>query len=185
MITLDPSTRFGKGLHRECFVHPDDNDLCIKVVTYGNQQETQREQHYYQQLQKRKVAWDLLPRFHDNVETSIGSGAVFDLIRDHDGQISKTLEFYLGSDDFLPAQKQQLDTALVELRKYLLKYSIMSMAMKPKNIVYQLSESGQGKLFIIDNIGNSDLIPICNYVPYLANKKIIRRWDRFIKKFNL
>ena len=185
MISLSSDTRFGKGLHRECFVHPDDPALCIKVVTYGNQQETKREQHYYQQLQKRNIAWDLLPKFHGNIETSMGPGAVFDLIRDHDGQISKTLEHYLADNSFIKNQKQQLDSALVELRKYLLKHSVMSMAMKPKNIVYQLSESGQGKLFIIDNIGNSDFIPICNYVPYLANKKIIRRWDRFIKKFNL
>ncbi|OUR65482.1 hypothetical protein A9Q79_00350 [Methylophaga sp. 42_25_T18] len=185
MITLNASEKFGKGLHRECFVHPDNDNLCIKVVTYGNQQETKREQGYYKQLQKRNVAWDLLPKFHGNVETSMGQGAIFDLIRDPDGQISKTLEYYLDDKDFVLTHRQQLESALAELRQYLLKYNIMSMAMKPKNILYQLSKSGQGKLFIIDNIGNSDFIPICNYVPFLANKKIVRRWNRFIFKLAL
>jgi len=185
MITLNANEKFGKGLHRECFVHPDNDNLCIKVVTYGNQQETKREQGYYKQLQKRNIAWDLLPKFHGNVETTMGPGAVFDLIRDPDGQISKTLEHYLDDQDFVQTHRQQLDSALAELRQYLLKYNIMSMAMKPKNILYQLSKSGQGKLFIIDNIGNSDFIPICNYVPFLANKKIIRRWERFMLKLAL
>jgi len=185
MITLNSDTKFGKGLHRECFVHPDNDQLCIKVVTYGNQQETEREQNYYKQLQKRNIAWDLLPKFHGNIETSMGSGAVFDLVRDYDGEISKTLEHYLKDAGFIQKNRAQIEFALIELKQYLLKYSVMSMAMKPKNILYQLSESGQGKLFIIDNIGNSDFIPICNYVPYFANKKIIRRWDRFINKLAL
>jgi PhoP regulatory network protein YrbL len=185
MITLNSDTKFGKGLHRECFVHPDDDQLCIKVVTYGNQQETKREQNYYKQLQKRNIAWNLLPKFHGNIETSMGPGAVFDLIRDHDGEISKTLEHYLKDAHFTQNHRTQIEAALTELKQYLLKYSVMSMAMKPKNILYQLSESGKGKLFIIDNIGNSDFIPICNYVPYFANKKIVRRWDRFINKLAL
>ena len=184
MITLKPATKFGKGLHREVFVHPEDDNLCIKVVTYGNQQETKREQAYYKQLQKRNIAWDLLPQFHGNVETSIGAGAVFDLIRDPNGEISKTLEHYLSDHQFIRQNRQQIQAALDNLKQYLLKYHVMSMAIKSKNILYQLSESGPGKLFIIDNIGNSDFIPICNYVHFFADQKIVRRWDRFIAKLN-
>jgi len=185
MITLDRTEKFGKGLHREVFVHPDNADLCIKVVTNGNQQETKREQGYYKQLQKRNIAWDLLPKFHGNIETSLGPGAVFDILRDPNGKICKTLEYYLADKEFIANNQQQLQTALVELREYLLKYHIMSMAMKPKNMLYQLSETGAGKLFIIDNIGNSDFIPICNYVHFFADQKIVRRWDRFIAKLEL
>lgn len=185
MITLDPAKKFGKGLHREVFVHPDNANLCIKVVTYGNQQETKREQNYYKQLQQRNIAWDLLPKFHGNIETNLGSGAVFDVIRDPNGEISKTLEHYLADKNFVANNQAQLQTALIELREYLLKYHVMSMAMKPKNMLYQLSTTGAGKIFIIDNLGNSDFIPICNYVHFFADQKIIRRWDRFIAKLAL
>ena len=78
----------GKGLHRECFIHPEDINKCIKVVVNGNQQETEREQSYYKFLQKKKIAWDMLPKFYGNIETNMGLGAVFDLIRDHNGQVS-------------------------------------------------------------------------------------------------
>jgi hypothetical protein len=50
MIALSSETMIGKGLHRECFIHPDDDNKCIKVVVNGNQQETDREQSYLQSL---------------------------------------------------------------------------------------------------------------------------------------
>lgn len=73
MITLSPETMIGKGLHRECFIHPNDKSKCIKVVFYGNQQETRREQSYYKFLEKRRTPWDMLPKFHGNIETNLGS----------------------------------------------------------------------------------------------------------------
>lgn len=185
MIELNPSLMIGKGLHRECFIHPDDKNLCIKVVVNGNQQETDREQGYYQLLQKRNITWEMLPEFHGNVETNMGPGAVFDLIRDYDDQVSKTLEFYLADKEYVEQNKDQLLFALAELKKYLLKYNIITMPIKPKNILYQELNDQNGKLYIVDNIGNSEFIPYCSYLPYFGNKKIIRRWDRFFIKLGL
>ncbi len=185
MILLDPDKKFGKGLHRECFVHPDHDHLCIKVVTYGDNQETKREQHYYKLLQRRHISWELLPKFYGNIDTNLGSGALFDLIRDHDGNISNTLEHYLVDDYFTEQRANNLISTLSELKNYLLKYAIIPMKLKPKNILYQRAQAGKGKLVIIDNIGNADFIPICNYIHFLARKKIIRRWNRFMATLTL
>lgn len=38
------------------------------------------------------------------------------------------------------------------------------------------------KLIMIDGIGNSDFIPLANYIDWYAQKKIQRRWTRFEKK---
>ena len=184
MIRLDPSQKFAKGLHRACFVHPDDDKLCIKVVVYGDQQETKREQACYKLLKRRNISWQHLPRFYGNIDTNLGAGAVFDLIRDHDGHISKTLEFYLAQAHFTN-RHDDLIAALAELKHYLLQYDIIPMAIKPKNVLYQQCGQEQGRLVLVDNIGNADFIPICNYIPFLAKKKIIRRWDRFLAKHDL
>jgi len=32
---------------------------------------------------------------------------------------------------------------------------------------------------VIDNIGNSDFIPVCNYVDFMAVRKIRRKWQQF------
>jgi len=179
MINIDPSSLIGKGLHRECYVHPENKNLCIKVVVHGDSKEIQREQKYYSLLQKRNISWEVLPRFYGLVETNLGLGAVFDLIRNYDGSVSKTLEFYLVSNEKTGSHYLGLLKAINSLRKKLYQQKIITMTLKAKNIVYKKTNHEEGRLIIIDNIGNSDLIPICNYNAFMAGKKILRKWKRF------
>jgi len=179
MITLHPKMMIGKGLHRECFTHPDSVHLCIKVVTNGNQQETEREQQYYQLLEKRDIAWDMLPKFHGNIATNMGDGAVFDLIRDPDLNTSKTLEHYLNDDQLFNEFADEIFAALESLKNYLIRENIITMTIKPKNILFQKQQNGTGKIIIIDNIGNSDFFPISSYSRYFGQKKILRKWANF------
>lgn len=179
MIELDKANLIGKGLHRECYRHPENETLCIKVVVSGNDDETRREQRYYRHIEKRGIAWDMIPRFHGNVETNLGPGSVFDLISDHNGDVSKTLEYYLSSNEETEAHYDGLSDSLDLLRHYLFQHRIITMTLKPKNISCKRMASDRYRLFIIDNIGNSDFIPICNYSRYFAGKKIRRKWASF------
>lgn len=179
MIDIDTRALIGKGLHRECYVHPDDSSLCIKVVVSGNIDENRREAAYYGRLARRGVSWEMLPRFHGLEQTSLGEGAVFDLIRDHDGPVSHTLAHYLGSTELSSRHAVALHQALVDLKQYLLDNRIITMTLKPKNILFQQRAGGQGRLIIVDNIGNSDFFPVANHSRWLAGRKIQRKWKRF------
>jgi len=179
MINLDPSRVIGKGYHRECYVHPKNKNFCIKIVVFGNFKESQREQKYYRLLQKRNTPWEILPEFHGVVETNLGSGAVFDLIRDCDGNVSKTMEHYLMFADKLDVSVPDLLEAIDLLKINLFQHKIITMTLKPKNIVYEKLTPEKGRLIIIDNIGNSDFIPFCNYNTFLARIKISRKWRKF------
>ncbi len=179
MIELDSSRFIGKGWHRECYIHPDNDKLCVKVVVSGNLDESKREQKYYKFLQKRRARWEILPEFHGLIETNMGSGAVFDLIRDFDGEVSKTLEYYLLLDDLTEAENAGISTAIDVFKRELLQQTIITMGILPKNIMYKKTAANEGALVVIDNIGNSDFIPICNYINYLAKKKITRKLLRF------
>ena len=53
------------------------------------------------------------------------------------------------------------------------------MELKSKNIVYRKTNATDGILMLIDNIGNSDFIPIGNYIQFLSTKKINRKWRKF------
>ena len=117
MINIDSSTLVGKGLHRECYVHPEDPSLCIKIVVAGDSSESQREQKYYRLLQKRNTSWEILARFYGVVDTNLGCGAVFDLIRNYDGECSKTLEHYLASSDKTESHYLGLSEALGLFKK--------------------------------------------------------------------
>lgn len=179
MIQLEKTLLIGKGLHRECYCHPHDPALCVKVVYNGNQDEGRREQKYYRLLQKRNIDWRLLPRYYGTVTTDRGPGAIFDLVQDPDGSTSKTLEFYLGCEQRTRKHQSQLVQALADLRNYLLEQWIVTMTLKPKNIVYRRLENGAGELVVVDNIGTSDFIPLCHYLPGFARQKIRRKWQRF------
>lgn len=171
-----------EGLHRACYRHPENPGYCVKVVVRGDQKETEREQAYYSRLQKSAVPWTGIPQFHGNVATNLGAGAVFDLVRDCDGQVSRTLHYYLepGNRSLLPGTV--LQSCLLGLKSYLLHYGILTLTIKPANVVYQRLAEGQGRLVIIDNLGIVEFLPLCRSFGMLAQKRILRRWNRFEQK---
>ena len=179
MIELDRHALIGKGLHRECFVHPDNPAWCIKVVVSGTINENRREASYYSRLARRGISWDMLTRFHGLVATSLGEGAVFDLVRDYDGAVSRTLAHYLESTTLTAQYGATLNRALVDLQAYLVRNRVITMTLKPKNILFQKMSGSAGKLVIVDNIGNSDFLPIADYSAFFARRKIQRKWRRF------
>jgi PhoP regulatory network protein YrbL len=179
MLHIDRKKMIGKGRHRECFVHPDDENKCIKVVVYGDEKETEREQSYYQRLSKRQISWSMLSQYYGVVETNLGQGAVFELIRDYTGEVSRTLEDYLLTPNGIEFPVSRLLHSLRHLKKYLLQEKIITMTIKPKNIVYQRYSKTEGCLIIVDNIGHSDCLRLCDHFDWWASRKIERKWARF------
>ena len=179
MLQLDNATLIGTGLHRECYLHPRDESLCVKIVVAGNSDENRREARYYSQLAARGICWDMLTRFHGLVPTSKGEGAVFDLVRDWDGVVSRTLAEYLARADWSTEFGAILQTALPGLRDYLLRNRVVTMTLKSKNILVQRESPLAGRLVVIDNVGNSDFIPLSHQIALLGRRKIRRKWRRF------
>jgi len=183
MLDLESASVVGKGLHRVCYAHPQDERLCVKVLLQLQSKtpliEAEREAKYYRFLDKKNVPWTMLPKFHGEVLTSRGQGYIFDLIRDYDGEISKTLKHYLASPIETNNYYEGLSAAFDLLRGYLLAWKIVTMTIKAKNILYQKLNQREGRLVIIDNIGHSDFIPVCDYIDFMAERKIRRKWRRF------
>ena len=175
MLQIDRTTLVGSGLHRECYRHPERAELCVKIVVAGNSNENRREAKYYTALARRGIAWDMLTRFHGLVATSLGEGAVFDLVRDDDGEVSKTLAHYLACPDLTNEYRESLGQCLDALQAYLLANRVITMTLKTKNILYRKSADSEGNLVIVDNVGNSDFIPLTNYSGMLARLKIGRK----------
>ena len=184
MIHLDKKSMFGKGHHRECYPHPDDANLCIKIIVDGSHDsnQAQRELKYYKHLKRRGISWDMLSGYHGDIMTNMGIGSVYDLIKDHDGSVSKTFGYYIASNEIAEANYEDLLKTLYALKQYLLKEGIITLTLAHRNIVCQKNDTGIFRMHVIDNIGNGDFIPLASHINFLARIKIERRWKRFEAK---
>ncbi|MCO6546551.1 MAG: hypothetical protein J6583_02075 [Gilliamella sp.] len=180
-IQLSIEDYISRGLHRKCYRHPNDPNKCIKVnYNVGAEEETNREISYYKHLIRRNVSFDAIPKYYGPVSTNYGKGHVFQLIRDYTGEVAIPLEKYLADTKLTKQYYDDLVTSLRNLKSTLLKDRIITMTIKSKNILFQHLSADKSRLIIIDNIGNSTLIPIANYIPFFAKAKIERTWQRFL-----
>ncbi len=108
VIELSSSLLFGRGHYRECYIHPLRHDLCVKIFRKQNKSKQKRQIRYYRYLEQRNISWEMMPRFHGIVDTNLGPGMVFDLIRDYDDEISKPLNFFLTDPDIIKENYHEL-----------------------------------------------------------------------------
>jgi serine/threonine protein kinase len=148
----------------------------------NQEKEIKRERKYYKHLEKRKISWEMIPRYYGETETNLGRGSLFDLIVDADGLVSKSLHHYLLSlektEQFFPG----LCKSLKALKEYLYKNRIITMDLDPTNILCQKNDATIVRFFLVDNVYNTEFIPMSNYSKNFARRKITRKWQRFENK---
>lgn len=182
MIKL-PKEIIGKGNERVCYLHPENENHLIKVSyerEKGRSKQSDIEIKYYKQLLgRKKMDWTHLPRFYGEVDTDQGKGFVVELIKDFDGKVSESFQYYIDRDgvdryrDELEAYKQYFLDNLV----------IFNYGMMPKNILLKRIDENRSDLILIDGLGEVSFLKFPNKIPYFARKKILRRWEKFENKY--
>ncbi len=185
MLTLTDDLLIGSGRHRRCFRHPTDSNLCVKVFFDGFTKEFIREQKYYQRLQHTPAVFEHIPRYYGEFETNLGEGSVFDLVQDDNGAVSRTLDRYLAAVDDGQQALDELIPPLRELKKFMLRFNIITADLYSRNIACQRQEGEFKRYYLIDDIGNPEFIPICNYSSYFARRKVERKWKRYESQLEL
>ena len=177
IVDLKNKHFLASGDNRQCFFHPYDENLCVKVLHPHREMKIQtRELSYYNALAKRKISWRRLAKMEAPIQTNLGLGLVFEVVRDFDGQISKTLHHYLSLED--PAMDRVITKEIKRLKKYLYTEAIVFRDLITLNILLQRTSDNEFKAVIIDGIGHNDFIPFCNYSVGYSRKKIVRTWNR-------
>jgi hypothetical protein len=177
MIQLSENLFLGKGRTRECYRHPIDPSLCIKVDYHDKGcRQTSKEAKYYLKLRriKPKLEYNFIPHFHGMVETNLGPGGVFDLIRNDDGQVSRTLGECLR-DGTVERERPLWEAALDQFLSRLIESGVILRDLNPGNLSARRLADGSIQLVAIDGIGHRDLIPLCDYFPWIARRKQARR----------
>ncbi len=167
----------GEGVERKCYEHPEDRSKATKISSKKQNRQTKREVRYYHQLERRNFSgFTHIPKYHGLVETNHGRGFVVDLIRDDNGEVSKSLKWYLDNGWSI----DRFCCHLEDLRSFFINHLIIfNYDITAGNILVQISGGKIYRLVLIDGIGDVVLIKILNYIPSMLVNKLKRRWNRF------
>lgn len=201
-IELSNREPFAIGGTRECYLHPDNETRCIKVLrsdrtprerrkaTRGIRKfrslrhwdDQQKEQLAYQELTARHGTrlWDHIPKFHEAVETDLGLGIVTTVFRNYDG------DFPLNLDQQIPLGiDEPLQAAITEFKQFLRSELVLTRNLLPHNIIAVRAAADSCKLVIVDGLGNSEWVPISSWFKAVARLKIERKIQRFEERVEL
>lgn len=184
----DIDKAFTQGGNRLCFVDPRDAKHCIKVLRPDRTPRIRRRQKGFpknlrplssfdENLQEYRVwqtiekeigepAFDVISRCYGFVRTNYGNGLVMELIRDSDGKISKTLKQSLWEEGLTPA----VENALSSFANAWAAIAMPSKKLLLHNMLLRKSNHGH-KIYVIDGLGWSSLLPLSKYIKWLAKKR--------------
>lgn len=175
MLELSDKDLIAKGDMRGCYQHPDDSGLCVKVdQSHTHKPATLHEITFFERVfrWRNRPKFKAVAQFHGRVETNLGIGIIFELVRDETtGKISDTFHNLLMQDTDA-THEAEYDKALQLFRADFLEDAIVARDLRPWNICAQRLESGEIKLRLIDGMGHRYFLPLCDIFPPIARRII-------------
>lgn len=159
IIQLDDSLLYGQGSHKKCFLHPHNKNLCIKIAyNEGGQKDLIREINYIDVLKRRHKDYSILPKYFGKVNTNLGTGYVFEIIRDYNNGRTQTLEDFITDLNLFSQNYSLIVRLLKELKEKLYKNEIITMVLFPENILFQKIDENTYRVRIVNDMGSAVLI---------------------------
>jgi len=176
-LQLSPTLFIAEGTDRKCFRHPDDDSRCVKVLHPDTETgRFWREIRYYSRLQRRAADFRYLVPYRGLIETNLGKAAVFDLVIDDDGRISRSLSYYLAEND--RHFNDWIIDEIEQLKQNFYDQWIVFHDLNPTNILVKRLGFDEYRLVVIDGIGHNHFFPLASYSAGFARKKLVRVWNR-------
>lgn len=164
MIELSDAHYFAKGGQRACYFHPHDEALCIKIELHEGRESDRRvkeELDAHTRVIRRNQESHSVSFYRGEVVTNLGTGYLFDLVREEDGSLSPTLWAARGE-----ISDELLGELAAEFYVSCLAHDHVVGDTHPKNLVVRNREH----LVLIDGLGAVDY----RWFYYLA--KPMRLW---------
>ena len=201
-VELRSQEPFAIGGTRLCYLHPTDENRCIKVLRSDRTPSERRklatgmrkfrslrhwddqlkEQMAYRELMTRHgdALWEHVPKFHEVVATDLGLGIVTTVFRNFNG------DFPLNLDQQIPLGiDSPLKVAIDEFKKWLRSELVLTRNLLPHNIIAVRESVDRCRLVVVDGLGNSEWIPIASWFKSVARLKIERKISRFEQRIDL
>lgn len=186
MTMLYLTEYIGGSAVRECYVHPLDRNLCVKVVKHkADLPELTREISVAKLLAP--YLKDYIVRYDDGlVETDKGLGLVCELVRNEDdGELALSLAQYqerFGAEDVEPELRKVLES--------LIRDNLFFYDFNRSNFVVKRMASGGKKVVFIDLKGfhknhYMGFLKMERYIAPLARNIMFRRMRTLYRELNL
>jgi hypothetical protein len=176
-LVLNETLLLARGGVRAVYRHPADTDKCLKIVfNQQRRRSARREITYLKKYSRRHGPLDYLPRFYGFCSTNLGRAAIFELIRDVDGQVSRSLAEYVAGRVTPGLGAGQIVELLAELHHRLLADQVIACDPAPANLLVQYRDADRPRLVLVDGIGNPHFIKIADFSKYYADKLINKKW---------
>lgn len=184
-----------EGSSRQIYQYPDDLSKCIKITTEeGKLYHKNRNKHWYKKLKplnsfdeslkeikaykkfkyKDSAIYNHIPKFYGIVKTNLGDGMVLDYINDS-VSLFEFINIYGVTDDLISAMKE-IFTVFIKNNIEIRDYTSNNFLVKKIN--------GNLRIYFIDGLGNANLIPISELIPYFGMKKIVRRLKKMLNNLS-
>ena len=180
-LILTDDLFLGRGNHKEVYIDPADNHLCVKLLFAEPDEDFDREMRYRRALGDRVDSMSLLTKYYGAVDTNRGRGYIFERVLDFDGAESRTLLSYLENPD----DTDDLLDILLGFKKQFLNENFVAAGMDPDNFLVQRTSPSTRTVRIIDNIGTSAKFPLLYHSNFLMARRARKYWRRFIREIQL
>lgn len=181
-IILTDDMLLGEGIHKKAYRHPFDSKKCIKICYNSDGTREQLKELKYRNLRKTPVS--VFPEYFGTVETSLGTGYVFEFIKNYDDSVCMSLLDYFSDEKLFKENFEELVRLAVQYRDTLYRESVVTMKMTPNNLLVRHLSESETKIYIMDDIGSSALIPLEYYFDYFAKSRVRRKWKQFLETCN-
>ncbi|WP_296312545.1 YrbL family protein [Winogradskyella sp. UBA3174] len=180
MVQLNDSLYIAEGVARKCYHHPENTNLCIKIGKPEIAKDhLYKEINYYSKIQKKdtsQFSYPFYSKFRGEISTNLGTGFVYDLIKDEPSQkISLTLRHYLEMEDS-PISDATIINELKRLKQQMIEHKVFVGDLRARNICVKILKDTSIQLIVIDGLGHRDFFPLADWFHHYAKKKVERRF---------
>ncbi|WP_411847235.1 YrbL family protein [Roseibacillus persicicus] len=179
MIELVQESYFAKGGQRACYEVPGKPDLCVKVEfteDEASEERVEEELQAHRKVLARGERCPIVALFRGRVETTLGAGYLFDLVRNSDQTISPTLrncEKELG--------KESITSLVRAFYHELIQRGLVVGDLHPKNLVVR----DRSELVLIDGLGAVNFAWLYYHVGPLRVFKTRRKFRRLCRLLDI
>ncbi|MCT4591241.1 MAG: YrbL family protein [Carboxylicivirga sp.] len=174
MIKIDENKYIGRGQFQKCYVHPENENICLKIKVDPNHVDPRvdREIKYYKKIQKKAANLSFLAKYHGEVETNLGMASAFDLIRDETtNNVSLSLYSYLRMEKS-PFSHELFIAELEKLKQKLIQNKIVARDLSGANICCKILKDNSIEMVLIDGVGHTNVIPLVEWFRRFTKRKM-------------